>query len=93
MNSTIKATFFSLAIAASMVSCNEKDESEKFQERERAKIGKVYNPEKQGIKHENHNNQFPVSRNNPKVSNELVGGISDTTNVAEADTTSVSQEN
>lgn len=93
MNSTIKAALFSLAITASLISCNEKDESDKFEQRERAKVGKVYNPDHQGIEHENHNNQFPISRNNNNVSNELAAGVSDTTNVPETDTASVSQEN
>ncbi len=83
MQSNIKLTLFSLLIAVTTISCGGKDDNEKQLERERAKVGNVYNPDYQGIKHENHNNQFPVSRNNDNVNNQLAAGVSDTTNVAE----------
>lgn len=83
MQSNIKAILFSLLLAATAVSCGERDDNEKQLERERAKVGNVYNRDYQGIKHENHNNQFPVSRNNENVNNQLAAGVSDTTDVAE----------
>lgn len=73
-------------IAAALIvfiSCSEKDPRKKAEARERAKVGKVFNPEVQGIEHENRDNQFPSSRNdNRQGTGQETGAPSDTTEVA-----------
>jgi hypothetical protein len=46
------------------ISCNSKDEKKEVEARNKAEVGKIYNPDEQGNVHENHKNQFPSSRNN-----------------------------
>jgi len=62
------------------ISCNTRDEQKEAEAREKAKVGKVYNPEEQGIEHENRDNQFPSSRNdNRQGTGQETGAPSDTT--------------
>ena len=66
------------------ISCNNKDERKEFEEREEAKVGRVYDTAQQGIDHENRDNQFPVSRNdNREGTGQETGAPSDTTTVDE----------
>jgi len=70
-----------LVITMCFVSCK-KDEQKEAEAREEAKVGKVYNPEEQGIEHENRDNQFPSSRNdNDKGTGQETGAPSDTTHL------------
>lgn len=68
----LKTAGFGLLAAfmfTSFISCNEKSEQEKIEEREEAKVGKVYDTAYQGIRHENIDNQFPKSRNDNDETN------------------------
>ncbi|HYD90141.1 MAG TPA: hypothetical protein VEA37_01480 [Flavobacterium sp.] len=74
------ATLTSVLIA----SCGTKDERKEYEEREEAKVGRVYDTAYQGIDHENRDNQFPVSRNdNREGTGQETGAPSDTTTVDE----------
>lgn len=65
----------------SMLSCKD-DDRKKQEEREEAKAGKIYNPEQQGMDHENRDNQFSQSRNdNKEGTGQETGAPSDTTTV------------
>jgi len=72
--SYFKAAFLGLAAVALLTSCEKKDERKEAEAREEAKVGKIYNPEEQGMEHENHENQFPSSRNNNKKGEGLETG-------------------
>jgi hypothetical protein len=62
------------------ISCTKRDEQKEAEAREEAKVGKVYNPEEQGIEHENRDNQFPSSRNDSRQgTGQETGAPSDTT--------------
>jgi len=52
-----------IAAMVVFISCTGKDEQKEAEAREKAKVGKIYNPEEQGSEQENHKNQFPSSRN------------------------------
>ncbi len=66
------------------ISCNIKDAQKDAEANERAKVGNVYNPEEQGIEHENRDNQFPSSRNdNRQGTGQETGAPSDTTKLKE----------
>ena len=60
-----------------IVSCG--DNKKSVEDREEAKVGRVYDTAHQGIRHENIQNQFPSSRNDNKDQVPLTQGISDTT--------------
>ncbi len=63
-----------------LISCNKNDERKEAENREEAKVGKVYDREQQGIEHETRENQFPSSRNdNSKGTGLETGAPSDTT--------------
>jgi|GEM_PF-6334473 len=69
-------------------SCNNRDERKDLEMREEAKVGRVYDTARQGIDHENRDNQFPVSRNdNREGTGQETGAPSDTTTVDEPNTT------
>jgi hypothetical protein len=77
-----KTAFLGLAALALLTSCEQKDERKEAEAREKAKVGKIYNPEEQGIEHENRENQFPYSRNNNKKGEgQETGAKSDTAKV------------
>ena len=70
----------------SVISCKDDDTKEQ-EEREEAKAGKIYNPEQQGIDHENRDNQFSQSRNdNKEGTGQETGAPSDTTTVDDQQT-------
>ena len=69
-----------IAGLAVFISCTGNDPQKEAEAREKAKVGKVFNPEEQGIEHENRDNQFPYSRNDDKQGTGLeTGAPSDTT--------------
>jgi hypothetical protein len=75
-----------IAMLLTMLSCKE-DNMKKQEEREEAKAGKIYNPEQQGIDHENRDNQFSQSRNdNKEGTGQETGAPSDTTTVDDQQT-------
>jgi hypothetical protein len=81
-NLIVKKTILAAFIAVFAMSCNSKDEQKELEAREEAKVGKVYNPEEQGIEHENRDNQFPSSRNDKREGTGLeTGAPSDTTDL------------
>lgn len=70
-----------VTLLVSLISCKD-DDRKKEEEREEAKAGKIYNPEQQGIDHENRDNQFSKSRNdNKEGTGQETGAPSDTTTV------------
>lgn len=70
-----------VTLLVSLISCKD-DDRKKEEEREEAKAGKIYNPEQQGIDHENRDNQFSQSRNdNKEGTGQETGAPSDTTTV------------
>lgn len=71
--SLIGAVTFCLAF----ISCGDKERS--MEDREEAKVGRVYDTAHQGIRHENIENQFPSSRNDSRDQVPLTRGLSDTT--------------
>ncbi len=66
-----------LCLCLFSISCKDKEMTK--EEREEAKVGKVYDTARQGIRHENIENQFPSSRNDNDKEIPLTKGISDTT--------------
>ncbi|WP_159800068.1 hypothetical protein [Flavobacterium sp. MK4S-17] len=78
--STFKTAVTLIALMPLLYACNEESKQEKWEQREKAKVGRVYNPDVQGIAHENRENQFPESRNdNEKGEGLETGAPSDTT--------------
>lgn len=70
----------SLLFSLILISCNDNDKRKEMEDRENAKVGKVYDREQQGIEHENRENQFPSSRNDSgKGTGQETGAPSDTT--------------
>jgi len=71
-----------LFITIVVASCNTKDPQKEAEAKEENKVGKIYNPEEQGIEQENRDNQFPSSRNDNKKGTGLeTGAPSDTTKI------------
>lgn len=86
MKKAVPKLIMCIALLFSMLSCKDDDTKEQ-EEREEAKAGKIYNPEQQGIDHENRDNQFPQSRNDNKEGTGLeTGAPSDTTIVDDQQT-------
>lgn len=77
--------FFTILAACIVTACNDRnDKMEQMEQREEAKVGKVFDPERQGIDQETRDNQFPSSRNDNREGTGLeTGAPTDTTTVTE----------
>ena len=62
----IKYIAVAAVFAVTLSSCESRDKRSDKELSERAKVGKVYDPDQQGPTQENWKNQFPSSRNTDK---------------------------
>lgn len=87
MKITLKSgtLLFTILAACVITSCNNRnDKMEQKERREEAKVGKVFDPERQGIDQETRDDQFPSSRNDNREGTGLeTGAPTDTTTVTE----------
>lgn len=67
-----KAVLATALFSAILVSCNPMVNDHEQEEKENAKIGKVYNPDVQGISQETHDNQFYYGRVHQGVTNDTL---------------------
>lgn len=86
MKKAIQKFMLCAVLTFAIVACKDDDRKEQ-EEREEAKAGKIYNPEQQGMDHENRDNQFSQSRNdNKEGTGQETGAPSDTTTVDDQQT-------
>lgn len=79
-----KALLLGAVFASASIACN--DKKEQAEERQEAQAGEIYDDTKQGVEHENRDNQFPESRNDNSEGNGLETGAPTDTIDGDGDT-------
>lgn len=85
MRKLVVKSMYAAMLAVMFVSCGRSDKDSDAD----AQAGDVYNTEKQGIEHENRDNQFPSSRNDNKEGTGLETGAPSDTVDGDGDTKKV----